>query len=94
MQEHVLGKVCNLAGSLKRLFPYFCYFLSQIGTYLYYMLLFDSNHITLLFDITTVEPPCLTTSHKQPPIQNTKYFPSQILIVETSSKWRLLVSNQ
>lgn len=60
--------------------------MSQIGTYLYYMLLFDSNHITLPFDITTVEPPCLTTSHKQPPIQNTKYFPSQILIVETSSK--------
>ena len=23
----------------------------------------------------TVEPPCATTSHKQPPIQNTKIFP-------------------
>ena len=31
---------------------------------------------------STVEPPCATTSHKRPPIQNTKLFPVKALQLE------------
>ena len=45
------------------------------------MLEFDSQ-FPLFHNLNTVEPPFATTSHKQPPVQNTTIFPVKALELE------------